>query len=285
MTASPSPCPACGTPATGNFCSACGTSLVARTCAGCRADLSPQARFCHRCGRPAAPSTGPQSTGHQGTATHPARERNAWLVAGVLCVALLAAIAFRVWHPPAPVAPDMANAGGASAQELGSQGPVAAGPAPDISRMTPRERFDRLFNRIMQAADSGDSAQVVRFTPMALGAYAQLDSADADARYHAAVLRLQVGDVAGALALADTMLARSPGHLFGYLVRGSAADIQGDTGAAGRAGRDFLTHYGAEMRAGRVEYREHAAVIDDFKRRTERREKTEKTGKSEKTRG
>lgn len=266
MTAPLSPCPACGTPATGNFCSACGASLVARACAGCQADLSPQARFCHRCGRPAA-----AAAGHQARAPLPSRERNAWLVAGVLCVAFLAAIVLRVWHPPAPVAPDMANAGGGSAQQLGSQGPLPPGPAPDISQMTPRERFDRLFNRIMQAAETGDSGQVLRFTPMALGAYAQLDSVDADARYHAAVLRLQVGDVPGALALADTILAGTPGHLFGYLVRGNAADIQGDTAAAHRAGRDFLAHYDTEMRADRVEYREHAGVISDFKQRTERR--------------
>jgi hypothetical protein len=190
-------------------------------------------------------------------------------VAGVLCAAFLAAIVFRVWRPPAPVAPDMANTGSASAQALGSQGP-AMGPAPDISNMTPRERFDRLFNRIMQAADAGDSAQVVRFTPMALGAYTQLDSIDADARYHAAVLRLQVGDVAGALSLADTILAREPGHLFGYLVRGQAAELQGDSAAEASAGRDFLAHYDAEMRAGRVEYREHARVIDEFKQKSER---------------
>jgi hypothetical protein len=168
---------------------------------------------------------------------------------------------------PAPVTPDMANpgAGGAPA---GPAGP--AGPAPDISQMTPRERFDRLFNRIMQAAEQGDSAQVERFTPMALGAYAQLDSADADARYHAAVLRLQVGDQAGALALADTLLARSPGHLFGYLIRGSAARMAGDSAAAARAARDFAAHYDAEMRANRIEYREHQASLDDFKRETAR---------------
>jgi hypothetical protein len=273
MTASPSPCPACGTSGTGNFCGACGASLVARTCAACRADLSAQARFCHRCGRPAGPDPAIPAR-----AVLPARERRAWIVAGALCVALLAMILFRVWRPPAPVAPDMANAGAASAEALGSQGP--AGPAPDISRMTPRERFDRLFNRIMQAAESGDSAQVVRFTPMALGAYAQLDSVDADARYHAAVLRLQVGDVPGALALADTILARTPGHLFGYLVRGDAADLQGDTAAAGRAARAFLTHYDAEMRANRVEYQEHAGVIADFKQRTEGGE-GRKDGKTE----
>lgn len=147
----------------------------------------------------------------------------------------------------------------------------AGGRAPDISSMSPRERFDRLFNRIMQAAESGDTAEVVRFTPMALGAYTQLDSIDVDARYHAAVLRLQVGDLAGALSLADTILTRHPGHLFGYLVRGQAAELQADTAAEASAGRDFLAHYDAEMRAGRPEYREHARVIEEFKRKTEGR--------------
>lgn len=266
MTASsPTPCPACGTPATGNFCSACGASLTARTCEACHADLSARARFCHRCGRP----VGAGGVSPPASAPLPSRERTAWMVAGVLCAAFLAAILFRVWRPPAPVAPDMANAGSASAQALGSQGP-GMGPAPDISSMTPRERFDRLFNRIMQAAEAGDSAQVIRFTPMALGAYTQLDSIDADARYHAAVLRLQVGDVPGALALADTILARTPGHLFGYLVRGQAAELQDDTAARSSAGRDFLAHYAAEMRAGRSEYREHARVIEEFKQQVER---------------
>lgn len=263
MTASsPTPCPACGTPATGNFCSACGASLTARTCEACHADLSARARFCHRCGRP----VGAGGAGPPTTAPLPSRERTAWIIAGVLCAAFLAAILLRVWRPPAPVAPDMANAGSASAQALGSQGP-AMGPAPDISSMTPRERFDRLFNRIMQAAEAGDSAQVVRFTPMALGAYTQLDTIDADARYHAAVLRLQTGDLAGARALADTILRQHPGHLLGYVVLGSAAELAGDSAAAERARRDFASHYAAESAAGRPEYRDHAPVIEEFKSR------------------
>jgi hypothetical protein len=275
MTSPPTVCPACGTAAAGKYCSACGTSLVARACAGCRADLSPQARFCHRCGRPASPGVAPSVR-----APLPARERTAWLVAGLLCVSLIAFLVFKVVRDaPAPAAPDMANAGAASARE--DAGPVPAGPAPDISRMTPRERFDRLFNRVMQAAEQGDTAQVERFTPMALGAYAQLDSTNADARYHAAVLRLQVGDVPGALALADTILARNPGHLFAYVVRGTAAGFQGDTAAARRAARDFLSHYSAEMRANRIEYREHQPALDDFKQQAERTERTETTEKTE----
>jgi hypothetical protein len=142
--------------------------------------------------------------------------------------------------------------------------------------MSPRERFDRLFNRVMQAAESGDSATVEQFTPMALGAYQQLDSIDADARYHAAVIHLQVGDLGAAKALADTILKHSPGHLFGYLVRGTAAQFEGDSTGLHRAERDFLKHYPTEMAAKRVEYAEHQPVVDEFKQQAEKAEKTDK---------
>jgi hypothetical protein len=195
----------------------------------------------------------------------------AWRVAGVLCVLLVGAIIFKVARgAPAPVAPDMANAG-ASSGAANSPAGVAAGPAPDISQLSPRERFDRLFNRIMQAAEQGDSAEVERFMPMALGAYAQLDSVDIDARYHAAVLRIQSGDLAGAVALADTIQAESPGHLFGFLIRGTAAEAQGDTAARARAERDFLAHYEAEMKVNRPEYLEHRPALDEFKHQADSR--------------
>jgi hypothetical protein len=193
-------------------------------------------------------------------------DRTAWIIAGTLCVLLVAGIAYRISSSaPSPVAPDMANAGVATGEPRARP----SGPAPDISSMSPRERFDRLFNRIMQAAERGDSAEVERFTPMALGAYDQLDTRDIDARYHAAVLRLQAGDFAHAGALADTILAESPGHLFGYVIRGTAARFQNDPATRTRAERDFLTHYKAETAAKRVEYMEHKPVLDEFKREAE----------------
>jgi hypothetical protein len=266
MTTIPSACPACGAPATGNFCSSCGAGLAPRACAHCRAQLSPGARFCHRCGQP-APGAAP------GPPAAVARERVAWRVAGAVCLLLVGAIVLKVTRgAPAPVAPDMANAGASSGEASGPPGAsVSAGAAPDISQMSPRERFDRLFNRIMQAAEQGDSAQVERFTPMALGAYAQLDSVDIDARYHAAVLRIQSGDPAGAVALADTIQAESPRHLFVYLIRGAAAEARGDTAARARAARDFLANYAAEMQANRPEYLEHRPALEEFKHQAERR--------------
>jgi hypothetical protein len=142
--------------------------------------------------------------------------------------------------------------------------------------MTPRERFDRLFNRIMQGAERGDSAEIERFTPMALGAYQQLETPDADARYHAAVLHLQVGGFAQARALADTILAESPGHLFGYVVRGEVAKLQNDTPQRVSAEREFLEHYDSAVRSNRVEYLEHKPVLDEFKNEAERTEKAER---------
>jgi len=199
-----------------------------------------------------------------------ASDRKAWLVAGTVCVLLVAGIAYKVSSDaPEPAAPNMANVGSSAGLAPGG-GP--AGPAPDISAMTPRERFDRLYNRIMQASERSDSAEVERFTPMALGAYQQLDNKDADARYHAAVLQMQVGNFPAARALADTIIKESPGHLFGYVIRGTVARFQNDPAALALAQREFLSHYGAEMRSKRVEYLEHKPVVDEFKREAEKAE-------------
>lgn len=240
----PGTCPSCGNPASGNFCSACGASLTGPACTACRAELSPQARFCHRCGTPAGGGSRPR----------PGSDRKAWIIATVLCVALVGGIAYKVSSSaPQPAVPDMANTGVSG-----------GGPAPDISNMSPRERFDRLFNRIMQAAERGQPEEIERFTPMALGAYGQLETRDVDARYHAAVIYLHGGGIPQARALADTILQESPGHLFGYIIRGTAARMAGDSQAETRAQRDFLQHYSAETAANRVEYLEHKPVVEEF---------------------
>jgi hypothetical protein len=141
--------------------------------------------------------------------------------------------------------------------------PAAEAP-PDISNMSPRERFNRLYNRVMQAAQSGDEATVTRFTPMALMAYAQLDRIDADARYHAALLTVHTGDVEASRALADTILTENPGHLFGYVIQGTVARFRKDEKALDRAYSGFLKHYDPEMKAGRPEYQEHRTSLEDF---------------------
>ena len=155
----------------------------------------------------------------------------------------------------------------AAAGNSPAQGPFsssAAGTPPDISNMSPRERFDRLYNRVMAAAEGGDQATVNQFTPMAITAYSQLDTVDPDARFHLALLSLHTGDPAAVEALADTILQQVPGHLFAYMIRGAQARFAGDSVALKQAYADFLGHYDAEMAAARPEYADHKRSVDDF---------------------
>lgn len=141
---------------------------------------------------------------------------------------------------------------------------TSAATPPDISNMTPRERFDRLYNRVMAAAESGDQATVTQFTPMAVMAYSQLDTRDADARFHLALLSLHTGDPAAVEALADTILQETPGHLFAYMIRGTQARFGNDSVALKQAYADFLGHHDEEIAKGRPEYADHKRSIDDF---------------------
>ena len=274
---SPATCRACGAAVSGRFCSECGTPVGPIRCVACEAELSPGAKFCHRCGAAVAAGTGTSLGEDAGMVGHrlsgPAApaptagaggkspDRTAWVAAGLVILVALGAI---VWHL---VRGDPTPAGGAAATAApaGLTSPSLSGPAPDISQMTPRERFDRLFNRVMTAAEQGDTTTVVNFTPMAIGAYSQLDTVNVDARYHAAVLHAQVGEFAPARALADTILREVPGHLFGHVIRGEVARLEDDTAALARAHREFLAAYDAEMAANRVEYLEHGPVLQRFR--------------------
>jgi hypothetical protein len=150
--------------------------------------------------------------------------------------------------PPAPFADDQA----------------AGGSPPDLSKMTPRDQFDRLYNRVMRASEQGDTATVARFSPMALMAYGNLPTVDADARYHAAMLRLHAGDMAGAEALADSILAGERNHLFGHVVAAAIARFRQDQAALQRTYAAYLGALDVETKAGRPEYEDHRSMLDAF---------------------
>ncbi len=239
-------CSVCGAALSGKFCSACGASAELARCASCGNQISPAARFCPQCGSPA------------GRALTPRRDRTPWLIAGGAVAALMATLLIMLAResPNASAQPEVAAV----------QPSEAAESPPDISRMSPRERFNRLYNRVMQAAQAGDEATVTRFTPMALMAYAQLDTVDADARYHAALLQVHTGDVSASRALGDSILAQTPGHLFGYMIQGTVARFQKDQKALSRAYAAFLKRYDEEIKLGRPEYSEHQTSLQDFRK-------------------
>ena len=247
MSASARPCPACGNPGAGRFCSNCGTLREGAGCPGCGAPVSSGARFCSSCGLTVGAGASTVS-----------RDRTPWLVAALAMAGLLAVLLIMLVRKSASPAAPVEVAGG-------SLGASVEAP-PDISNMSPRERFNRLYNRVMSAAQSGDEGTVTRFTPMALMAYAQLDTIDADARYHVALLKVHTGDVNASRALADTILAQTPGHLFGYIIRGTVARFQKDQAELKRGYAGFLKRYDAEMKAARPEYAEHRTSLDDFRK-------------------
>lgn len=232
------------------------TSATAITsCPSCSSPLSPGARYCHRCGRALSATS--------------EKERTVWIAAWATVVLTLALIAYFVNRDePAPTSPDMANAGNAAP---GGERPTTSAAPPDISQMSPRERFLRLHDRIMAAGETGDTATVARFTPMALAAYGMLDSVDLDLRFHAGALHIRAGDYPGALALADTIQSLAPEHLLGDMLRLEVAQARKDSTATARFSRQFLDHYDRQIGSGRPEYAEHRAMLDDLRRQLQTR--------------
>jgi tetratricopeptide (TPR) repeat protein len=182
-------------------------------------------------------------------------DRTTWLVALGITVLALGGSVYLLLHPKSAVSrpgPDVVPSMGIT------------GRGPDLGNMTSRQAFDRLFDRVLTAGEKGDTATALRFTEHALAAYQQLDSSDADARYHAAILNAQVGRYPEALALGDSILAETPGHLLGILVQGTVAALRNDSTALARARRDFLAAWSRDSGTGRPEYADHREAIDDF---------------------
>lgn len=271
MTAPTAPagtCPACSLPATGRFCSHCGTALDATTCAGCATQLSPGARFCHRCGTPAG-----ERPAAAAAVAAPARPRGAdaalpWVVASIALLALVALLAGQFFNA-------RSDAGG-PAQSAGPL-PPGAGPggapggAPDISGMSPAERAERLFNRIMLLHERNQPDSVQFFAPMALAAYQMIGPLDADQRYHLG----RIGEITGvadlARAQADSILQQNPTHLLGLILASSAERLQGNTARAREFDQRLLDAQRSELARNLPEYQQHENDIVAAIARSERR--------------
>jgi len=132
----------------------------------------------------------------------------------------------------------------------------------DISNMTPRERADRLFNRVMAAGEQNDTAQIRFFAPMAVQAYALIGGLDADARYHVGMIELIQGNPGAARAQADSIQQLAPNHLLALLIRAEIGRQTGDRTARDRAWRDLLRHFDSEMASGRSEYADHRTALE-----------------------
>jgi len=217
------------------------------TCHACGATLSDGARYCHKCGA----STQARATGW--------RVGLPWGIAGLAVGALIGVLAMRgsggaagSAAPDTPVAP---FAGGGTTGGVG---------APDISQMSPEERAQRLFDRVMRLDEGGKSDSVQFFLPMALGAYQQLPALSLDAHFDVGLLKLAGGDAAGALAEADTIHRETPTHLFADLLRARAFEAQRNTRGARAAYQSFLKNEASERARRRPEYADRSGLLDAF---------------------
>jgi hypothetical protein len=142
------------------------------------------------------------------------------------------------------------NRGGAGSDAEGVR-------APDISSMSPQERADRLYNRVMMLATQGKTDSVQFFAPMALIAYQELSPLNADQRYDMG----RIGEVAGALPLAkaqaDTILRANPNHLLGLILEARVATLAGDTVGLHSYERRLIAAQASELTKNRDEYLRH----------------------------
>lgn len=247
-------CASCGATASGRYCAACGAPLAGATCTTCSAELSPGAKFCHRCGSAV------------GTAAPTARESRTnalpWIVAALAFLALFAMAAGRGFNARPSSTVDgsqnaLPQAGLDDRSDNADEQPTAGIRAPDISSLSPQERADRLYNRVMLLASQGKIDSVLFFAPMALTAYQMLAPLNADQRYDMG----RIGEVAGAIPLAkaqaDTILRENPNHLLGLILEARLATLAGDSTVLHSYERRLISAEKIEANRKRDEYLRH----------------------------
>lgn len=141
-------------------------------------------------------------------------------------------------------------------------GPPGSGVrAPDISQLSPQERADRLFNRVMALNSEGKTDSVLFFAPMAIEAYRMLGPMNADQRYDLG----RIAEVAGALPLAraqaDSIVSENPNHLLGLILGARIAQLEKrDSDRKSFAAR-LISAYPQESAKKLPEYERHADDI------------------------
>lgn len=145
-------------------------------------------------------------------------------------------------------------------QGAGGAGGGAGELSPDM-----RTNADRLFTRIMTAAQQGDQAEVDRFMPMAVQAYGMVDDLDDDGIYHLAILHQTAGEYDEARATAQRILDRSPNHILALGVAASSAQAAGDTATANDLWQRLLDAYPEETGKPLPEYMDHQAMVEEYR--------------------
>jgi hypothetical protein len=149
---------------------------------------------------------------------------------------------------------------GASAAPFAQGGGGSA--APNIANLSPSERANRLYTRIMEYAEAGKVDSVAFFAPMAMASHEMLEGPTADERYNFGRIAEVTNAPPVAKAQADTILQGTPNHLLGLLLAARAARMTGDTAAAKRFDQRLLKALEPELATRLPDYDMHRAEID-----------------------
>lgn len=233
---------------------------TAKYCTECGSLLNAGAHFCHSCGWSVDGGGGAGGPSANAAGLSPALK---WGVPSVAVAALLILSVTQMGsRSPAPDERVPLTGGG------GGTGIVQA---MDISSLSPEERADRLFNRVMRLNTEGKADSAAFFGPMAVGALEALVPLDLHRRYDLGLIQLVTGDQRSASAQADTILKSRPTHLLGLSLAARAADARSDAAAAAGFRQRLLAAEPAERAVTLPEYTDHApdvrAAIDLAKKR------------------
>ena len=219
-----------------------------RVCPSCAVAILAAARFCHACGASleAVPGGRKWPVGRLvGLAAFAIL-----IAAGVFAVGTFAG---RDAAPPSVVAPPAPLVDG------------QPGAPPDLSRMTPRQAADRLFNRIMAASEKGNHAEALSFVAMAVQAYGELAALDRDAHYHLGLIHGVAGDGANVDRQIAALRRGAPNHLLALELERAAAERAGDRAALPRILAAVAAAYDAEVATQRPEYGAHHNTIEKLR--------------------
>jgi hypothetical protein len=226
--------------------------MLGVNCATCNALLTPGSSFCHRCGTPVG---GRASRPAVAAAASPQRSILPWVVAGAALLGLVIMVAAQQGRSEGPTG---------SPGAMGAGAPLAQGAvrAPDISSLTPRERADRLYDRVMTMSAQGKADSAAFFASMAVGAYEALAPLDNDLRYDYGRMAEIAGELDLAQAQADSILRENPDHLLGLILRARVAQARNDTAGYQRLLARVISARETELAKSLEEYTRHRSDID-----------------------
>jgi hypothetical protein len=207
----------------------------------------PDAQFCHSCGL----AIGERPAGQRASRPWPPVLRWGLPIVGFGALVALSAVQLSREARDDPEG---------TLAAMGVTG-AGSGGAPDISAMSPEERADRLFNRVMGLSSAGKTDSAAFFAPMAVAALESLAPRTAHTRYDIGLVAIAAGDFVRAAAQSDSILAGQPTHLLGLVLAARAAELRGDAPTAADFRRRLLAAEPAERARALPEYTDHDGDI------------------------